>query len=123
MLNHDMKEGRAKKLASCVGGRLVHLESQEMRKALFSLVLSSQRAVIAREKPESKFIIKKLSESGSISPSCLINVAKNKKRMEEAIKAMVHINIVRYDESGAIKWHGKVQEELKRQDENKNKTD
>ena len=40
--------------------------------------------------------------------------------MEEAIKAMVHINIVRFNESGAIiKLHGKVQEEeLERQDEN-----
>lgn len=114
---------RANKIVNCIGSRLVYLEScvilnrhweddDVCNNIKFSRMLSYQKAIILKLRPESKEIIKALSMStGSISFSQLLKDVKSESRMDEAIKIMVDVNILRYDEEGNIKFHGKMQED------------
>ena len=126
LLKNNMKESRAKKLVQCLGGRLVYLQSsvnhdnknwkdedicKNIKVALFSRILSNQKAIISKTQPESEDIVAELTKNGSASPSKLIDIASNKSRMDSVIKMMGENNIVRYNMNGNMKWHGKVQQD------------
>ena len=84
LLSQNVKQDAAKKIISCVGGRLVYLQScvnlhslqklnfnhvcNEIKVALFSRNLSAQRSAIEMTKPESSSTIKALAKCSSIPP-------------------------------------------------------
>ena len=129
LLGKNMEQEVAKKVVSCVGGRLVYLQSciklhnlqklsfnddhvcKEIKMALFSRKLSAQRSAIEMTKPESSHIINALAECANVSPHDLIRGAPAKKEMNNAIRTLIDNNILRYDEAGNIKWYGKVQQD------------
>lgn len=126
LLGKNMRQDTAKKVVSCVGGRLVYLQSclklpnlnfnddhvcEEIKAALFLRKLSAQRDAISMMKPESSTIIKSLAECDSMSTYDVIDGAHNKQKMNKVIRAMIDSNVLRYNKAGKIKWHGKVQQD------------
>ena len=127
--SQNVKQDAAKKIISCVGGRLVYLHScvnphnlqklnfnfdhvcNEIKVALFSRNLSTHRSAIEMTKPESSSIIKALAKCSSIPPHNLIHGADDKQKMHDVITTMINNNILRYDKEGKIKWHGKAQQD------------
>lgn len=123
LLGKNVRQETAKKVVSCVGGRLVYLQRclklpnlnfndhvcEEIKAPLFLRKLSAQRDAILMMKPESSTIIKALAECDSMSTYDLIDGVHNKQKMNEVIRAKK--NVLRYDKTGKIKWHGKVQQD------------
>ena len=121
-----MAKYRAKAIVTCIGGRLVYLESsikinnshwkvneicEKIKEALFSRTLNLQKSLISTIEPESETIVKGLSEGRTVSTSDLIKNSHDKKKMNEVIHAMINKNVVRYNLKGDLKWHGKIQED------------
>ena len=112
LLSQNVKQDAAKKIISCVGGRLVYLLScvnlhnlqklnfnfdhvcNEIKVALFSRDLSAQRSAIEMTKPESSSMIKALAKCSSIPPHNLIHGADDKQKMHEVITTMINNNIL-----------------------------
>ena len=127
LMKRGIGEDEAKKLVTFIGGRLVYLQTsvalikklgwtsqdgiEKMKSLLFSRKLNAQRATILRLQPESGVILDKLSKQGIVTTADLTSVAQNKLKMEMVIKNMIEANILRYCVDGAIKFHGRVQQD------------
>ena len=127
LMKRGIGEDKAKKLVKFIGGRLVYLQTsvalikklgwtsqdgiEKMKSLLFSRKLNAQKATILQLQPESGVILDKLSKKGTVTTVDLTSVAQNKLKMEMVIKNMIEANILRYCVDGAIKFHGRVQQD------------
>ena len=55
-------------------------------------------------------IIHELSKDESVEMEKLLDIAEDKDKLDEVIRGMININVVRYGMDGKIKWHGRVQQ-------------
>ena len=110
LTRNKIAKDRAKAIVTCIGGRLVYLESsikiddsdwkgkeicKEIKEALFSRTLNLQKSIISTMELESETFVKGLSEGRTVSTSDLIKNSHDKKKMNEVIHAMINKNIVR----------------------------
>jgi len=78
----------------------------QLKKDMFSIMLEKQKSVIANYQPHSGKILAAVSKKSEIFPSSF--GIENSKAFNEAIDALVHCNVLRYNKEGVLTWHSIV---------------